>query len=57
MSDKFISNRLTFIVLASACTVILVSMELRQTFGLFLKPLKKVWVFLELNLVWRLGYR
>ena len=35
MSEKFISNRLTLIVLASACTVILVSMGLRQTFGLF----------------------
>ena len=36
MSEKFISNRLTFIVLAAACAVILVSMGLRQTFGLFL---------------------
>ena len=35
MSEKFISNRLTFIVLIAACSVILVSMGLRQTFGLF----------------------
>ncbi len=35
MSDKFISNKLTLIVLLSACTVILISMGLRQTFGLF----------------------
>ena len=35
MSEKFISNRLTLIVLASACSVILISMGLRQTFGLF----------------------
>ncbi len=41
MSDKFISNRLTFIVLASACTVILVSMGLRQTFGLFFEAFEE----------------
>ena len=35
MSEKFISNRLTFIVLVAACSVILISMGLRQTFGLF----------------------
>ena len=32
---KFIPNRLAFITLISACVVILVSMGLRQTFGLF----------------------
>ncbi len=35
MSEKFIKNRITLIVLISACTVILISMGLRQTFGLF----------------------
>ena len=35
MSDKFIKNRLTLIVLISACSVILISMGIRQTFGLF----------------------
>ena len=35
MPEKFIKNRLTLIVLVSACAVILVSMGLRQTFGLF----------------------
>ena len=35
MQEKFIKNRLTLIVLVSACSVILVSMGLRQTFGLF----------------------
>ena len=35
MPEKFIQNRLTLIVLVSACSVILVSMGLRQTFGLF----------------------
>ena len=41
MSEKFISNRLTLIVLASACTVILVSMGLRQTFGLFFEAFEE----------------
>ena len=41
MSEKFISNRLTLIVLASACTVILVSMGLRQTFGLFFQAFEE----------------
>ncbi len=35
MSDKFIPNRLAFITLIAACSVILISMGLRQTFGLF----------------------
>ena len=35
MSEKFIKNRLTLIVLISACSVILISMGIRQTFGLF----------------------
>ena len=33
--EKFIPNRLAFITLISACIIILVSMGLRQTFGLF----------------------
>jgi MFS family permease len=33
--EKFIPNRLAFIALISACIIILVSMGLRQTFGLF----------------------
>jgi MFS family permease len=33
--EKFITNRLAFITLISACIIILVSMGLRQTFGLF----------------------
>jgi len=41
MSEKFISNRLTLIVLASACTVILISMGLRQTFGLFFQAFEE----------------
>ena len=35
MSDKFIPNRLALITLLAACSIILVSMGLRQTFGLF----------------------
>ena len=35
MSEKFIPNRLALITLLAACSVILVSMGLRQTFGLF----------------------
>ena len=41
MSEKFLSNRLTAIVLASACTVILISMGLRQTFGLFFQAFEQ----------------
>ncbi len=41
MSEKFISNRLTLIVLAAACAVILVSMGLRQTFGLFFQAFEE----------------
>ena len=41
MSEKFISNKLTVIVLASACTVILISMGLRQTFGLFFQAFEE----------------
>ena len=41
MTEKFISNRLTLIVLASACTVILISMGLRQTFGLFFQAFEE----------------
>ena len=35
MSDRFIQNKLAFVTLLSACGIILVSMGLRQTFGLF----------------------
>ena len=35
MSDRFIQNKLAFITLLSACGIILVSMGLRQTLGLF----------------------
>ena len=35
MMKKFFANRLSLIVLTSACCVILISMGLRQTFGLF----------------------
>ena len=35
MSDRFIQNKLALITLLSACGIILVSMGLRQTFGLF----------------------
>ena len=35
MSEKFIPNKLALITLLAACSVILVSMGLRQTFGLF----------------------
>ena len=35
MKEKFIPNRLALVTLLAACSVILVSMGLRQTFGLF----------------------
>ena len=38
---KFIPNRLAFIVLVSACSIILISMGLRQTFGLFFEDFEK----------------
>ena len=41
---KFIPNKTAFIVLASACIIILISMGLRQTFGLFFKALKGNWL-------------
>ena len=41
MTEKFISNRLTLIILVSACTVILISMGLRQTFGLFFQAFEE----------------
>ncbi len=41
MSEKFIQNRLTLIVLFSACIVILISMGLRQTFGLFFQAFEE----------------
>ncbi len=41
MSEKFISNKLTLIVLVSACAVILISMGLRQTFGLFFQAFEE----------------
>tara|TARA_B100000963_G_scaffold326969_1_gene314402 strand:- start:2932 stop:4167 length:1236 start_codon:yes stop_codon:yes gene_type:complete len=41
IKEKFINNRLTLIVLISACFVILISMGLRQTFGLFFKAFEE----------------
>ncbi len=38
---KFIPNKLALIVLLSACTIILISMGLRQTFGLFFKAFEE----------------
>ncbi len=38
---KFVPNRLALIVLLSACTIILISMGLRQTFGLFFKAFEE----------------
>ena len=39
--QKFFSNKLSIIVLVSACCVILISMGLRQTFGLFFDAFEK----------------
>ena len=33
--NKFFPDKLSFLVLTAACSVILISMGLRQTFGLF----------------------
>ncbi len=41
MSERFINNRLTLIVLISACVVIMISMGLRQTFGLFFQAFEE----------------
>ncbi len=41
IKEKFISNRTTLIVLISACLVILISMGLRQTFGLFFQAFEE----------------
>ncbi len=38
---KFITSRTAFIVLVSACIIILISMGLRQTFGLFFKAFEE----------------
>ena len=38
---NFIPNRLALIVLVSACSIILISMGLRQTFGLFFDAFEK----------------
>ena len=38
---KFIPNRIALIVLISACIIILISMGLRQTFGLFFKAFEE----------------
>ena len=38
---KFIPNRMALIVLLSACSIILISMGLRQTFGLFFKAFEE----------------
>ena len=41
MPEKFINNKLTLIVLISACVVIMISMGLRQTFGLFFQAFEE----------------
>ena len=41
MMTKNIPNRLALIVLISACSIILISMGLRQTFGLFFKAFEE----------------
>ena len=41
MSEKFIPNKLALITLLAACSVILISMGLRQTFGLFFKAFEE----------------
>ena len=46
---KFIPNRLALITLISACIIILISMGLRQTFGLFFKAFEEESDVLELN--------
>ena len=38
---KFVPNKLALIVLLSACSIILISMGLRQTFGLFFKAFEE----------------
>ena len=38
---KFVPNKLALIVLISACLIILISMGLRQTFGLFFKAFEE----------------
>ena len=38
---KFIPNKTAFTVLISACIIILISMGLRQTFGLFFKAFEE----------------
>ena len=48
---KFIPNKLALIVLLSACTIILISMGLRQTFGLFFKAFEEG-LGLHKNRVW-----
>ena len=41
MMFKFVPNRLALITLISACTIILISMGLRQTFGLFFEAFEE----------------
>ncbi len=41
MTAKLINNKLTLIVLISACIVIMISMGLRQTFGLFFQAFEE----------------
>ena len=41
MSEKLINNKLTLTVLISACIVIMISMGLRQTFGLFFQAFEE----------------
>ena len=35
MKDKFIQNRLALVTLVSACLVVLISLSVRQVFGMF----------------------
>ena len=48
---NFIPNKLALIVLISACTIILISMGLRQTFGLFFKAFEEALVAPEQSLL------
>ena len=41
MKEKLIKNKITLIVLISACFVILISMGIRQTFGLFFQAFEE----------------
>jgi len=44
-SEKFIQNKTALITLIAACTVVLISLGVRQTFGYFLWILKRLRYF------------